>query len=284
MRSIFGVLSDGNERTKICVSTKLRKTSQKFRHENKLYTRSGLLCPAQKILELEEPGLRDLIKKYPKQPKKNAAVFRDNTTKIWKINVTLISLKWLDYGDNEIDLNHDPFILIDQITTAPIPDGGDEDIELRAAEYPPIVENATRLFDQISPFLAAEGESIWTRPESFPRSSDSNHLSNIPDYIGGHLSTFLYAMPILKEQDSSFVMSNCLRNSTLWTSIDEFMTYYQYIPNDDILLKLTQTRILTRGESPMPLASYTSYQLSDQLIESSKQNFGSLFPQKEFSK
>ncbi|CZT00197.1 uncharacterized protein RCO7_08381 [Rhynchosporium graminicola] len=92
MRSIFGVLSDGNERTKICVSTKLRKTSQQFQHEKTLYTRSGLLCPPQKILELEEPGLRDLIKKYPKQPKKNAAVFRDNTTKNWKINVTLISI------------------------------------------------------------------------------------------------------------------------------------------------------------------------------------------------
>ncbi|XMA19962.1 hypothetical protein WAI453_012753 [Rhynchosporium graminicola] len=160
MRSICGVLSDGNEKTKICVSTKLRKTSQKFRHEKTLYTRSWLLCPPQKILELEEPGLRDLIKKYPKQPKKNAAVFRDNTTKNWKINVTLISLKWLDDGENEIDLNHDPFILIDLITTAPIPDGDDEDFELRAAEYPPIVENATRLFDQISPFLVSVAKAI----------------------------------------------------------------------------------------------------------------------------
>lgn len=45
-----------------------------------------------------------------------------------------------------------------------------------------------------------------------PQMYDRIHLSNIPDYIGGTLSTFLHAVPMLYPDKTSYVTANCLRN------------------------------------------------------------------------
>jgi hypothetical protein len=84
----------------------------------------------------------------------------------------------------------------------------------------------------------------------------------IRDYIGGHLSTFLYVVPLLKKQFPSGVMSNCLRNSPLWPNVEAYLAEYQCITDDDMLDKLTSVKIILKGNPPFPLADYILHRLS----------------------
>lgn len=80
--------------------------------------------------------------------------------------------------------------------------------------------------------------------------------------MNGHLSTFLYATPLLKPFASSTVQSNCLRNTGTWSNIEAFLTEYQLITDRSMLKQLTQVDIVHDGESPLdplPLGNYTIY-------------------------
>ena len=84
-------------------------------------------------------------------------------------------------------------------------------------------------------------------------------LTNARDYWGGHLSTFLYAMPILKKESYGLAVSNCLRNSPMWDTVEDFLAEYQLITDEEMLDKLTNVTITHHGGGPMPLADYTAY-------------------------
>jgi hypothetical protein len=101
------------------------------------------------------------------------------------------------------------------------------------------------------------------------------------DYIGGHLSTFLYAIPILKPPVSSVLASCCLRNLPAFHNLEHFLAEYQLISNFDMLLKLTQVKVLFAGSQPVPMADYTLYQAQ---WPPKPHNFRSLLPRKAFCK
>jgi hypothetical protein len=64
-------------------------------------------------------------------------------------------------------------------------------------------------------------------------------------------------MPLLESQFSSMAMSNCLRNTTRWDSMDDFVAEYQCITDDDMLEKLTSVLISHKGTPPYPCGNYT---------------------------
>ncbi|TGO80842.1 hypothetical protein BPOR_1639g00010 [Botrytis porri] len=92
------------------------------------------------------------------------------------------------------------------------------------------------------------GTSPTRTPPSneFPTEFDGIHLSNIPDYIGGNLSTFLHITPILNKEPTSFVQSNCLRNAGSWKSIEAFLANYPCITNKTMLKQLTGVEVMPR--------------------------------------
>lgn len=100
------------------------------------------------------------------------------------------------------------------------------------------------------------------------------------EYMGGHLSTFLYAAPLLKPYSSSRITSVCLRNSATWDSLETFLSGYQAIPDVRTLKQLTQVEPVEIGRKPWPMANYTTYRLCGPLFRS----FGELLPKKQFSK
>ena len=63
--------------------------------------------------------------------------------------------------------------------------------------------------------------------------------------------------------------------------MEDFIAEYQLISDDEMLRQLTQVKILSRGEPPMPMSDYRGYQLSETAF---KQNFGSLLPRNPFNK
>jgi hypothetical protein len=59
-----------------------------------------------------------------------------------------------------------------------------------------------------------------------PRLFDRIYLSNIPDYVGGSLSTYLHAIPLLHTAGrASWVTANCLRNPGTWSGGAEQFDY-----------------------------------------------------------
>lgn len=103
-------------------------------------------------------------------------------------------------------------------------------------------------------------------------------LINIRDYWGGHLSTFLYVMPILNKESGGVAISNCLRNPPMWRCIEDFLAEYQLITDVEMLDKLTDVTVAQRGSGFMPLAGYTSYRCTSSLRSRTPRDHRHKFP------
>lgn len=100
--------------------------------------------------------------------------------------------------------------------------------------------------------------------------------------MGGHLTTFLYALPLCRRCPSVFVKANCLRNSSSFNTVLDYLSEYQLITDDKMLLQLAQTVILIRENKdfPWPMAYYTYYTWSGPNAHS----YPDLLPRKAFTK
>jgi hypothetical protein len=84
-------------------------------------------------------------------------------------------------------------------------------------------DDSSRQVPAIRPSPSNEHE----RPlDEYPSMYDRIHISNIPDYIGGTLTSFLYALPLVWPDATSYITSNCLRNPPRWQSVAHFHDEY----------------------------------------------------------
>ena len=81
-------------------------------------------------------------------------------------------------------------------------------------------------------------------------------LTKLSDYVGCNLFSFLYAVPLLKHHDASFVTSTCLRNTPAWKSIDSFNNESIIINDSERLFKLLQVKCAGNFEDPHELCSH----------------------------
>ena len=65
-------------------------------------------------------------------------------------------------------------------------------------------------------------------------------LMKFSDYVGCNLFSFLYAVPLLKHHQASFVTARCLRNTPTWKSIESFNNESLMINDAERLFKLLQ--------------------------------------------
>ncbi|TFY79515.1 hypothetical protein EWM64_g4494 [Hericium alpestre] len=75
-----------------------------------------------------------------------------------------------------------------------------------------------------------------TRPADFPRSFTRTWLSNVPDYTHGPLNTAVFILPNLRS-DAAIepeVACNCLLNTGIWNSNDEYCHTYTLLHSVDI--------------------------------------------------
>ncbi|RDB21926.1 hypothetical protein Hypma_010914 [Hypsizygus marmoreus] len=72
------------------------------------------------------------------------------------------------------------------------------------------------------------------RPTAFPRTFNRLWLSNVPDYTHGIMNTIVYALPALKPSPTAAVGSNCLLNSGIWKTDDEFVYTYTLLRPQDV--------------------------------------------------
>ncbi|KAM0716120.1 hypothetical protein Q7P37_008634 [Cladosporium fusiforme] len=175
----------------------------------------------------------------------------------WASNVTMIDLDWVEalkrLDGSDIDVAHDPWQFGAYLRDLMGLESGARLYDLVAMWFSLVADcfgqlkdnmkievclgNITTVLEQIrcgiigrrprshaccDPDTAQGNDAIISEGEEYPRVYDRIHLSNIPDYIGGTLTSFLYALPLTHPGDSSYITSTCLRNPPRWKSEAHF--------------------------------------------------------------
>ncbi|KAH0609098.1 uncharacterized protein H6S33_001326 [Morchella sextelata] len=201
----------------------------------------------------------------------------------WKVNMTLVDREWCTEA-GVWDVSFDPFSFVEMLY-------GKVDISLP--------QEPTQLYDYFEPLFMNTANSLnhfggifkvelnvgdccgaleeirygskvsrrdVERPMDFPRIYDTIHLSNLPDYTGGHLSPVLYALPVLKDAPHAHITSICQVNPPLWQSIEDYVAEYVCLPTLDRLQAATCLRLCPgqdeRLHEFMPMSEYTCWQHS----------------------
>ena len=290
------------------VPSRFSEASYSYRNEAGLYYRTALLLLPQSRLKEQEYQLWKLV--YGKQawsPPQRAKKVEKYLKDSWCINVTLVDMEWFSQSGLDDKLAFDPFTLTGDLYGA------------MSQEEP---RNPTMLYDYITPFFVNVAEA-FTKLEGrislefilgeytdvlerlrlglldqrnrapvpdqkergvLPTTFDRIHLSNIPDYLGGHLSSFLHALPATKDTGLSYMRANCLLNPCLWPKLEDYLADYLLITDSSMLNKLMQAHVMPNWEEvsvrPWPVAEYRQFERS----RSKAHDFSTLLPRGDLAK
>jgi hypothetical protein len=86
----------------------------------------------------------------------------------------------------------------------------------------------------------------------YPTMYDRIALSNVPDYIGGSLVTYMQAIPALYPGEASYVTATCLRNPSRWKSHRHFDNEYIALSDPVVLERIFHCRM----EAPEDLGNF----------------------------
>ncbi|TGO88327.1 hypothetical protein BPOR_0169g00060 [Botrytis porri] len=262
--------------------------------ERELYLATGVLLPFPQAMKKHDPKLVDLSRKSLHNPRgRESRLFVTHVmTDNWVFNQTL--LDWdahIDMGNPEprAFVRFDPFDLFSRLwveLTEELPPREEHaPIFTHIGPFFAEAASAIKSLDQRLKVEMVKGDYIdvaekihfglhydptqsqalgtenigYPRPKDFPSLYYRIVLSNVPDYVGGHLTTFLHAMPLLARHSTSLVGSVCLRNPPFFRDMGDFLAEYQLISSEKMLEQLTGVRIVFKGNEPVPLASYTYY-------------------------
>ena len=127
-------------------------------------------------------------------------------------------------------------------------------------------------------------------PSTFPKLFWRIHMSNVPDYCGGHLSSFTFTSPTLEASQtaSAYMLSNILRNPMQFPSTASFNNEYLLIHDEKTLHKLCQVaECQTSSADPFesimslfPVKDYTEFYIPI----GGKFNYEYLLPRESFTK
>jgi hypothetical protein len=195
----------------------------------------------------------------------------------WASNVTMIDLDWVEafrsIDDTDIDLAQNPWQFAAALRDIVPLGSGARLYDLAAAWFGQVaycfgqikadikvefcLGSITTVLEQIrcgvigrrqrssahcDPYTAQGNDAMINEGEEYSRVYDRIHLSNIPDYIGGTLTSFIYALPLTHPGDSSYITSTCLRNPPRWKSEAHFHNEYVGLSAPSDLAKVFQVR------------------------------------------
>lgn len=217
----------------------------------------------------------------------------------WKTNPTMIDLHWergRDAHPSDSTLAHDPFSLGDGLHMGgfALPDkthglfgmlkpfffaaataiaqlGDKLKIEACVGDITSILEQIrygvvghrqqadVTDSDSDDPPISVPGQDT----DDYPSKYDRIHLSNIPDYVGGNLTTFLYGLSMLHPGNMSSVTASCLRNPNRFKSFAHYNNEYTLLNTATDLHKVFQVRMRELDEheksNPFPLTNYVHW-------------------------
>ncbi|KAI1656519.1 hypothetical protein F4813DRAFT_381390 [Daldinia decipiens] len=108
------------------------------------------------------------------------------------------------------------------------------------------------------------------------------HMNNIPDYVGGPLTSFLYGPPVLKTGVGTGLTSCCLRHTHSWNSINHVNSEYLLMHDRRLIEEHFQVKLSkepSRSETPV-MQFYHRWER----CESKRLSLERLMPRASFSK
>ncbi|KAI0904140.1 hypothetical protein F4823DRAFT_628872 [Ustulina deusta] len=222
--------------------------------EHRFFEDFSVILPPREILENTEPALAHLVSEYRNgcSPELRKQI-RYHLDVYWSINPTLIDFDWEVNKEEQgpPDLSFDPFSIIEALSKArnmqEMKAKGPDAISFVTSFFSPVLQVLDRFQDEvIIEVVVGDMMDVLERirydrfqrpgPKS-PKEYHVIHMSNIPDYVGGTLTSFMYAVPLLKQGKGTGLTSNVLRNPPRWRSIEHFNAEHLLMYDRDLIQK-----------------------------------------------
>ncbi|KAK9415882.1 putative DUF4470 domain-containing protein [Seiridium unicorne] len=237
------------------------------------YEDLGVMLPHIHLLERYEGRLLELFKRYSKKRTlANKQKLDQYLEDQWKPNMTLIDfdyeekrqgkhmplLDFTPHGTVSDLFAHIPHLVAGEGVRGVLPHlegffrliSGQLTRIWDQTTFEIVVDDMVNYLERAEYGLLHRGDYIGSlRPTTFPDRFDRIDMSNIPDYVGGPLTTFIHGIPILRSEKTSTMSSYVLRNTRLWTTHNKFLTEY--------LLLADRSRIANTFSATLTQASTT---------------------------
>ncbi|CAJ2505394.1 Uu.00g127880.m01.CDS01 [Anthostomella pinea] len=281
------------------------KLDQRFpecQEDHQLFKIFSVILPTPEDLKKNEPELLELLKDYRQKKDGSKEAISHYLDENWKPNVTLVDVDWETKREDTKrtpDMGFDPTdvaaTLSDQFKSMPLPspDGRSKKcimdyigyffefttlsvaslkkqimIEIGLGEMADYMERI-----RYDAFETARGSSATNSAEAsrWPRKYHVIHMSNVPDYVGGPLTSFLYGAPLLESGSGTGLLSCVLRNPPEWKSLDQFLSEYLLMYDRELIhthfgVRLSketpEMNLATTGPGLYPLIPYYLWEKS----------------------
>ncbi|KAI0475735.1 hypothetical protein GGR56DRAFT_433033 [Xylariaceae sp. FL0804] len=222
--------------------------------DHRLLRKCSIISPRLDDMKRFEKDLVGLLRSFAKSEAGSEKALSDYIDKNWKLNPTIIDTdlqaRW-DISPEELNLDFDPAEVAENLvdeqkemigqnkTKTLVMDfvtayfryfltslgslQGRVLLELRLGEMTDTLERIHYDAFEDSRVEDTSGGEVPAKPRlPWPQKFHAVHMSNIPDYVGGSLTSFLHGSPLLCEGPGTGLLSCVLRNPPEWSSIDNF--------------------------------------------------------------
>ncbi|KAK4197909.1 tetratricopeptide [Triangularia verruculosa] len=229
-----------------------------MKNDRKVFDELAILLPPKDFAERHDPELVPLMTAYEKSTNNAAKAIGAYIDENWVTNPTLV----------DVDFNRASEGDWYKPDEAKVPDFASDPLELalNVAHEPgmSVLDSLATFFDYISfctlflsrhmkvEVLVGEMLDVMDRirwncldsrsrpcggidPSGFPKTYDRIHMSNIPDYIGGPLSTGLHGRPLLGENKVTNLRFIILLNPPMFSGHEHLQSEYFLMYNDKII-------------------------------------------------
>ncbi|KAI1076526.1 hypothetical protein F5B20DRAFT_555437 [Whalleya microplaca] len=239
----------------------------------------SVMVPPDPALSKFEPDLSTLVAERRSGNQSSRKRISDYIDKSWKINVTLVDVDWeagMAYENCNDDsyMGFDPFDIVQAVTLRKGVSNGELSVMKHIQEFFKKISRCISLLQgrltveillgDMTDALERARYGLLDRPEEngsvtskdWPCQYHIIHMSNIPDYVGGSLTSFLYAAPVLKQGVAGSGLTSCvLRNPPQWKSHHHFNAEHLLMHDPSLIQKhfsVTLANPPPRDPFPMP--------------------------------
>ncbi|KAI1453780.1 hypothetical protein F4805DRAFT_478149 [Annulohypoxylon moriforme] len=198
------------------------------RENNQDFYDYAVVFPPEVVLSKFEPELSSLLASRRDSDRRTQKQIGKYLDKHWKVNATLIDMDWQarQAPGSQSYMENEPFSIIDNLTMQSsklkVSDPSSRCLLQHAADFfervgLSILQLRERLTMEVILGDMADvlerirygflNRAVPSTTTEWPEKYHIIHMSNTPDYVGGSLTSFLYATPLLKQGTGTGLMS-----------------------------------------------------------------------------
>jgi tetratricopeptide (TPR) repeat protein len=270
-----------------------------YAHESSVYEQTLMLVPDAET-QKQDPRLMGLYRACSRG-QQHVRALREHVGRSWRINPTLLDVGTSSLRNDICSAFPVPFALVRQLPDMRPPPNPHHFFDYCSvfwslvaealADLQPLLTLHISIADCVDELeqLSIRGYSDNVRLPPKTR-FDRTHFSNIPDYTGMNLFTFMHATPALMQHAGATGIFNCLACPPRWSTINHYNAESLHMYREADMASVFNARYSgwskffdgSESELPegsMPMMNYTDWQS----ITETPLNFESLMPRKDFT-